>query len=213
MIKNKSNKYTNSIKNINDDIDGQYKHLMAIIESPKFLLKQGLGNDLPFYIYPFKPSLYNAVTDLKNKLIENLSKNKIKVCEINLFELSIKILKSRNLLDDLFGQESSLAKDEVKELLQNVLNPENYLIPELTNLLTGQDYQVLFITGIGEVYPFIRSHNVLNNLQSTVSSKPMILFFPGKYTHSKTNGASLDLFEILHDDRYYRAFNIFHCDP
>lgn len=34
------------------------------------------------------------------------------------------------------------------------------------------------------------------------------MFFPGKYTHALATGASLELFGLLHDDKYYRAFNI-----
>jgi len=71
---------------------------------------------------------------------------------------------------------------------------------------------VIFLSGVGEVFPYIRSHNVLNNLQSTAKDKPTVMFFPGAYTHSLESGASLDLFGRLHDDKYYRAFNIFHCE-
>jgi hypothetical protein len=38
------------------------------------------------------------------------------------------------------------------------------------------------------------------------------MFFPGVYTQSLEKGASLDLFGRLHDDKYYRAFNIFHWE-
>ena len=75
--------------------------------------------------------------------------------------------------------------------------------------LRGSDHDVLFLCGIGEVFPYIRSHNVLNNLQSTAKDKPTVLFFPGEYRHSLAQGASLELFGLLHDDKYYRAFNIF----
>ncbi|MBN9325199.1 MAG: DUF1788 domain-containing protein, partial [Delftia acidovorans] len=54
--------------------------------------------------------------------------------------------------------------------------------------------------------------NVLNNLQSTAKEKPTVMFFPGKYTQSLDTGASLDLFGILHDDKYYRAFDITHYE-
>jgi hypothetical protein len=49
---------------------------------------------------------------------------------------------------------------------------------------------------------------VLNNLQSTAKEKPTLMFFPGDYTHAQATGASLELFGRLHDDKYYRAFNI-----
>jgi hypothetical protein len=71
---------------------------------------------------------------------------------------------------------------------------------------------VLFLSGVGEVFPYIRSHNVLNNLQSTAKEKPTVLFFPGSYTFTQISGSSLDLFGRLRDDRYYRAFNIYHCE-
>jgi Domain of unknown function (DUF1788) len=39
-----------------------------------------------------------------------------------------------------------------------------------------------------------------------------VMFFPGTYTHAVASGASLNLFDRLHDDKYYRAFNIFHFE-
>ena len=110
------------------------------------------------------------------------------------------------------SQKVSITKEQLKELLQNVLDSEAHLIPEISTILDENLFDILFITGIGEVFPYIRSHNVLNNLQSTAKDKPTVLFFPGEYTHSLVSGASLNLFGVLHDDKYYRAFNIFHCE-
>ena len=108
--------------------------------------------------------------------------------------------------------EESISKDQLKELLQGMLDPEAHLIPAIASKLANSEFDVLFLAGVGEVFPFIRSHNVLNNLQSTAKEKPTVMFFPGAYTHSLESGASLDLFGRLHDDKYYRAFNIFHCE-
>ncbi|MCB1218920.1 DUF1788 domain-containing protein, partial [bacterium] len=113
---------------------------------------------------------------------------------------------------DALAAEPDIGMDELKELLQGVLDPETHLVPEIGARLSGQEYDVLFLSGVGEVYPYIRSHNVLNNLQSTAKEKPTVMFFPGKYTHSLATGASLDLFGILHDDKYYRAFDITHYE-
>jgi len=93
--------------------------------------------------------------------------------------------------------------------LQNVLDIKGHLIPEIGERLAQSDHDVLFLSGVGEVFPYIRSHNVLNNLQSTAKDKPTVMFFPGEYRHSLEQGASLELFGLLHDDKYYRAFNIF----
>jgi len=91
-----------------------------------------------------------------------------------------------------------------------VLDPETRLIPAIAEKMAHEEYDVMFITGVGEVFPYIRSHTVLNNLQSTAKDKPTVMFFPGEYTHSLEKGTSLDLFGRLHDDMYYRAFNIYH---
>ena len=97
-------------------------------------------------------------------------------------------------------------------MLQGVLDPESYLIPAIAEQLKAIEFDVLFLTGVGEVFPYIRSHNVLNNLQSTAKDKPTVIFFPGAYSYTAEAGSSLDLFDRLHDDKYYRAFNIYHCD-
>jgi hypothetical protein len=132
--------------------------------------------------------------------------------EINLYDTSIELLRRRGIWDQILEMETEVAKDEIKELLQGVLDPEAHLIPEIAVRMQQTEFDVMFITGVGEVFPYIRSHNVLNNLQSTAKDQPTVMFFPGAYTHSLEHGASLDLFGRLHDDKYYRAFNIFHCD-
>jgi hypothetical protein len=108
--------------------------------------------------------------------------------------------------------EETVSKEQLKELLQGVLDPSKHLIPAIASMMSNSDFDVLFISGIGEVFPYIRSHNVLNNLQSTAKDKPTILFFPGEFTHSPGSGTTLNLFSRLNGDKYYRAFNIFHCE-
>jgi hypothetical protein len=148
--------------------------------------------------------------------IDCLQGRGVRVLEVNLYDLSIELLKARegssddsSLWDEILTVEPEVEKDALLELMQNVLGVEEYLIPAIGERLAGADYDVLFLSGIGEVFPYIRSHNVLNNLQSTAKGKPTVMFFPGEYRHSLQQGASLELFGLLHDDKYYRAFNIF----
>ena len=160
----------------------------------------------------YKPKITVEVERQTQVLINYLSKQNIHVLEINLYDIANEILKKRDILNKIFAMEQDISKEQLKELLQNVLDSEAHLIPEISRVLDKNLFDILFITGIGEVFPYIRSHNVLNNLQSTAKDKPTVMFFPGEYTHSLVSGASLDLFGVLHDDKYYRAFNIFHCE-
>ena len=76
--------------------------------------------------------------------------------------------------------------------------------------MSDREFDILFLTGVGEVFPYLRSHTILNNLQSVATEKPTVLFFPGEYRHTIEEGSSLELFGLLRDDKYYRAFNIYH---
>lgn len=190
----------------------RFQHLFAVIAGKRFRNKQGLGNEVPFFICPFKPNESVEMERLQRQLVNRLEQAGVRILEINLYDLSIEILKERDIWDQIVEMETSVSKEQLKELLQGVLDPEAHLVPAIAAKLAGTDFEVLFLSGVGEVFPYIRSHNVLNNLQSTAKEKPTIMFFPGAYTHSLETGASLDLFERLHDDKYYRAFNIFHCE-
>lgn len=188
------------------------EHLFTVISGERFLKKQGLGNEVPFFICPFKPQEAVGMEKLQRQLVNRLGQEGVGVLEVNLYDLSIEILKERDIWDQILETEESVTKEQLKELLQGVLDPEAHLVPAIVAKMKNEDFDVLFLSGVGEVFPYIRSHNVLNNLQSWAKEKPTVMFFPGEYRHSLESGASLDLFGLLHDDKYYRAFNIFHCE-
>jgi hypothetical protein len=190
----------------------KFSHLLSVISGQRFLSKQGLGNEVPFFICPFKPEEAVEMERLVKQLVNRLAQIGVRILEINLYDLSVEILMNEGDFEWMIENEAKLTKPKLQEELQGILSVEHILIPAIADLISNTEFDVLFLTGVGEVFPFIRSHNVLNNLQSTAKEKPTVLFFPGPYTHSLESGASLDLFGRLHDDKYYRAFNIFHCE-
>ena len=189
-----------------------YGHLLQLIPSERFLKMQGLNNEVPFFICPYPPQEHVAVDRMARQLTNKLEQGGVRILEINLYDLSIELLNKRDVWTRILETEEARSKDELKELLQGVLDVEGHLIPAIAHRMTNTDFDVMVLTGVGEVFPYIRSHNVLNNLQSTAKDRPTIMFFPGVYTHSLVGGASLDLFGRLHDDKYYRAFNIFEIE-
>ncbi len=184
------------------------QHLRDCMSSERFLKKQGLGNEVPFFICPYRPQEANDMMRVKDRLIKNLKKSSVHVLNINLYDLAVELIKARGLWDRVLAKENSLAKEELKELLQGVLDPQAHLVPAMEKKMKAAEFDIMFITGVGEVFPYIRSHTILNNLQSKAKEKPTVMFFPGAYKQSATEGASLNLFGLLHDDKYYRAFNI-----
>ncbi|MFW6333544.1 MAG: DUF1788 domain-containing protein, partial [Thermodesulfobacteriota bacterium] len=191
----------------------KFQHLFDVISGQRFLKKQGLGNEVPFFICPFEPEEAMEMERIRRQLVNRLEQTGVRVLEIDLYDLSIDILKERGIWDRILEMEETVSKDQLKELLQGVLDPEAHLAPAIAARFAKAEFDVFFLSGVGEVFPYIRSHNVLNNLQSTAKEQPTVMFFPGAYTQSLESGASLDLFGRLRDDKYYRAFNIFHCEP
>lgn len=183
-------------------------HLLSVISSQPFLKNKGLNNEVPFHICPFEPAvtvdMVQAIKQLKNELADK----SVTVLEINLYDLVVDILKQEGDWEWLLENEPSLSREELKEELQGILDTESVLIPHIARLMSETSFDVMFITGVGEVFPYIRSHNILNNLQRIAKQQPTLMFFPGKYQHSLSGGASLRLFDKLTDDKYYRAFNI-----
>ena len=193
-------------------IQERYQHLLKIITSKRFLKMQGLGNEVPFFICPYPPEETVQMTRMQKQLFNTIEKTGIRILVIHLYDLAIELLKKRGVFEQVLEIEESSSKDEFRELLQGVLDPETHLVPAIAEKMALTEFDVMFLIGVGEVFPYIRSHRVLNNLQHAATTQPTVMFFPGVYSHSLEKGASLDLFGRLHDDKYYRAFNIYHCE-
>jgi len=185
------------------DIADKFRHLYQVVSSKRFLSKESLGGEIPFFI-----ASYDAIQELEVKasiasLIKKLDTSGVPVLEINLYDLVCEILKSKGGMERMFRVEKAKSKEKFLSALQSSLNIHQVLMPLIDEKIRKSEAKVYFLTGIGLVFPYIRSHNVLNNLQNIAKEAPTVAFFPGDY-----NGHSLNLFGLLEDDNYYRAFNI-----
>jgi hypothetical protein len=194
----------------NAPIAERFEHLNQLLGSERFLNREGLGNEVPFFICPFDPREMLEMQNIAHQLVARLAQRGISVLAIDLYDLAIDILQRDGDLDWVRKEEAGLSKDKLFEELSGILDVATVIVPAIADAMQNHsDFQVLFLTGIGEVYPYIRSHNVLNNLQRVAKDQPTLMFFPGRYSHSLAKGAALDLFSRLQDDRYYRAFNVY----
>jgi len=62
---------------------------------------------------------------------------------------------------------------------------------------------MVIMTGVGNVWPLLRSHTLLNNLHALMEETPLVMFYPGVY-----DGQGLSLFGCVEDRNYYRAFRL-----
>ncbi|MEW1939376.1 DUF1788 domain-containing protein [Dietzia maris] len=187
----------------------QEVHMFNVLSSERFLKMEGLGNEVAHFIYDYNPTWALDVAQAKKRIKTKLDTELgIKVFEINLYELCVDLLKKRNVWERVLAAEPVMDKPDFLKMLQNMLDPQMHLAPAIKKRIADETFHILFLTGIGEVFPFVRSHTVLNNLQTVVSDQPMLMFFPGRYEVSATQGSSLVLFGQLKDDSFYRAKRI-----
>ena len=180
-----------------------FENLFRIFSNPRFLNKEGLGGELPFFIHSFPISKHTDVEKNVQSLIKRLQNVSIEIFEINLYNLCIDILKNENLFEQIINQEKNMPKQRLLRVLSGPLNIDTVVLPEIHKRLSNSTPNIIFITGIAGVFPIIRSHTILNNLQTLIGDLPLIMFFPGTY-----NNQSLTLFDRLKDDNYYRAHNL-----
>jgi len=180
-----------------------FEQIFTQVTTDKFLSMQALGGEEPFFIYSFDPAVQDLITSEKKRLQKRVEQAGHSVLVINLYQLIIKMLNERNMLTKILDKEHSLAKSKLLQTLQNMLDVETKIIPEIQKLVEEQKTSMVFIEGIGEVYPYIRSHTIINNLQKVIIDRPTLMFFTGRF-----DGHKLVLFNKVHDNNHYRAFNI-----
>ncbi|MFC4394670.1 DUF1788 domain-containing protein [Arthrobacter sedimenti] len=185
------------------------KHIYEVLRSPRFLKMEGLSKEVPFFIYHYPPAWALEIEGLRDRVITKLrSDDGLNVVEINLYDLAVQLLKARGVWDRVLALEPDTDKTEFREILQGMLDPHDHLAPAIRTRLDAEPSDMVFLAGIGEVFPFIRTHTVLENLQSIVTGRPMLAWFPGTYEFTQASGHQLRALNLSASDSYYRAKDI-----
>jgi hypothetical protein len=186
------------------DLTERLNKILPRITSDEFLVARGLGNEIPFFIFDYPPEDELRVREHIAFLLEHIPKQKpgIRVKHINLFDFVVEYLKSRNLLDKALEMQRTKGDDALKKALAGPLH-ENKIAPVFAEAAQPDQHDLILVSGVGSVWPLLRSHTLLNNLHSVMGSTPLVMFYPGRY-----DGQSLRLFGKLQSNNYYRAFKL-----
>lgn len=191
-----------------ENLSQTFESRFEILRSERFLERRGLGNELPFFISAYHPTLEVELDAGVSALATRLANDGVSVLSLNLYDLTVELLQTRGVWPRLLEREPKISKDQFLQTLLNVTAPKDQLVPLIASKLAATPCRVLLLTGVGLVFPYLRSHCILENLQSVTKQTPTVLFFPGDYSFVDGKGSYLKLFSTLPDDRYYRAFNI-----
>lgn len=186
-----------------ENIADKFDHIFQKISDEGFRRGDALGGEIPFHISSYHPAQEAEVSPAIDALVRKLASHGLKAHVFNLYDLMLDILQDELGEGMVFELEKEMSQEELKDAIQSTLDISSVLIPRIARQVAESSADVFFLTGIGMVYPIIRSHNILNNLHHIITGAPLIAFFPGEY-----NGESLQLFGLLKDDNYYRAFMI-----
>ncbi|MCL5289451.1 MAG: DUF1788 domain-containing protein [Firmicutes bacterium] len=180
-----------------DELQKRMNHFVDYIQQSNFLQKKGLGNEIPYYIFDYDPRKELVIRSYIQFVKERVQLN---IIEINLYHLLLELYEEEVGLEALLELEASEGTNELYDALKPSLEGGRFA-QAIAGKAQGAD--VIFLTGVGSIYPMIRSHNILNRLHQYITDIPVVMFYPGSYT-----GSELSLFNIFKDDNYYRAFRI-----
>lgn len=178
------------------------------LQDADFLANRGLGNEVGIHFFCYDPALEPQARALFAQM-EKESEAGVLPCRIvqrNLYDTLLDICERSRIAPAIPRTEQKRGTQELVAMLRKTASLDAFA--QAIDYDSHQPGDVLLLTGVGEVYPFLRVHALLDNIQHRFADIPFIVAYPGQYS-----GASLRLFagvgsRGLDDGNYYRAFNL-----
>lgn len=169
------------------------------------LNKNKTAGDMKFFIFDYDPKDEIRVREE----VAKASISNSEVIVFDLYDMMIDIIKANGYFETIKSMETEYDKELLlQEVFQPMLALEqngNTILNIFANSIVDDGNRIVLITGVGKSFPIIRSHTILNNLQSIFKKNPVVMIYPGRFSVRKGH---LKLFDRLDDDNYYRAFPI-----
>jgi len=192
-------------------LDERLNQILPRVTSRDFLSSEGIGNEIACYIFDYPAEDELKVRERLQDILRRLASQHagLRVLHLNLFDVVLAYLKRRGLLDRALTMEAEKGSAEVLRALKGPLAAEKIRDFIATEHQPAQ-HDLVFLSGVGSVWPLLRAHSLLNCLHTTMGSTPLVMFYPGSF-----DGTTLRLFGEVKpatpDPRskpYYRAFSL-----
>ena len=172
--------------------------LRALIQSHGFLTGDGLSNEVNIRIFCYAAEDEMPVQHFIRELTTDQTLN-CHLIEYNLYQTFLSICEDMGIQDEIAVMEDDEGSEFLLEQLQAFATPEAFV--EKLQYSPHRPGDVLLLTGVGDVFPFMRVHALLEALQPHFSDIPILVMYPGTFDKS-----ALRLFDRLTPNGYYRAF-------
>lgn len=170
------------------------------LSEESFLKNKGLSNEVGIHVFCYDPKDELIVRTFFEKL-KNKKDVPYHLVERDLYRIFLDICEEKRILKSIPNMEQRKGKEYLEQQLTKIATPDAFV--KRMEYAPHEYGDVLLIAGVGKVYPFMRSHKILDNIQHIFSDIPVLMLYPGTF-----NGQDLDLFGRFLDGHYYRAFNL-----
>lgn len=184
------------MSNINERLDD----LKLEIQKPELLEGKGLSNEVNIRIFCYDAADEMIVRHFLEQIVVDQSLN-CRLVERNLYKIFLSICDDKRITEKASQMEEKKGKEFLLNNLQKFANNKSFV--DKMQYKPHEQGDVLLLTGVGEVFPFMRIHSLLEALQPEFSDIPVLVMYPGKY-----DGRFVRLFDKLEPSPYYRAFSI-----
>jgi hypothetical protein len=178
--------------------------ILPRITSADFLSGTGLGNEIAFYIFDYPAEAELRVREHVAFLADQAPRKVpgLRLKHVNLFDLVVDHLKARNLLDRAVKKQQEEGDQSLLKSFKTILEADK-IAPIFVREADPKNQDLVLVSGVGTVWPVLRTHTLLSNLHGPTGKTPLVIFYPGKY-----DGLSLRLFGKIESKGYYRAFKL-----
>ena len=174
--------------------------LRGNIQEEDFLLGRGLSNEVNIRMFCYDAEDEMIVQHFVNQLKVDQSLN-CRLIECNLYEIFLSICDDKRITKNIPSIEERKGKEFILKQMNSVATVGAFIDKmQYEPHIKGED--ILLLTGVGDVFPFMRVHMLLDALQPHFSDIPILVMYPGKF-----DGSYMRLFDRLEPNSYYRAFN------
>ena len=175
----------------------QLRHIM---ESVEFLTGEGLSNEVNIRVFCYDGKEEMAV----RRFIRQIEEMRGLACRpqiVPLYRQFLTLCDHMGILDAAEEMEQEEGSAYLLTQLQFAVTATD--MAESIAAAPHGDKNLLLLTEVGEVYPFLRVHQLLESLQPLYPDVPILVMYPGTF-----NGRQLRLFNKMTPSDYYRAFTI-----
>lgn len=183
-----------------NNIKQRLDKIRTLIQDIDFLEGKGLSNEVNIRIFCYRPEDEMVVQHFINQIESDQTLNcRLKVC--NLYKTFLSICEDMDIIEAIPEMEETDGSIFLLEQLHAAIGEDEFIGKiQYEPHMSGD---VLMLTGVGEVFPFMRIHALLEALQPHFSDIPILVMYPGDF-----DGRHVKLFNRLQPNDYYRAFNV-----